>query len=80
MPNHSELVLTVKKWLDDVWELYCVDFVDTDGVYIHLAIERLATLLGDELENFEDKTAEAFRDDGYNAGWEDGVAAEREEQ
>lgn len=46
----------------------------------HAAIERLATLLGDELEAFEDKTAEVFREDGYNAGWEDGLAAEREEQ
>lgn len=83
VPNHSELVLTVKKWLDDVWDMYCVDFVDTDGVTVHLAIDRLATLLGDELEAFEDKTAEAYREDGFHDGYDEGyqeaVSVEREQ-
>ncbi len=86
VPNHSELVLTVKKWLDDVYDMYGVSLVDKYG-YVGVAeldnayaIERLATLLGDELEAFEDKTAEVFRDQGYDAGWEEGRASEREAQ
>lgn len=82
VPNHSELVLRINKWLDDIHSGYDVDLVDRDGTnhgyLVNNAIERLATLLGDELEAFEDRTAEAFREDGYDEGYQEAVSVERE--
>lgn len=76
VPNHSELVLTINNWLDDIHSGYDVDLVDRDGTnhgyLVNNAIERLATLLGDELEALEKKTEKTVRERAYDLGWNDG--------
>lgn len=81
VPNHSELCLRIHKWLDDIHSGYDVDLTDRDGTnhgyLINNAIERLATLLGDELEAFEHEISEISRpiayDEGYEEGYSDGL-------